>query len=206
MAFDTGPGNMLIDEAVHYFTAGRLAFDSDGQMAAKGQVNHRLLNELLQHSFVLQSPPKATGRETFGQHFFQQLLEQSRALHLSADDVVATCTAYTAETIRCNYQAFILPHWPMTEVVVCGGGAENPTLMRMLAAALPTCQLTNPAVYGYPNEALEAILFALLAYASINGQPNNIPRVTGARHPVVLGKIVPAAGSWRGRQRCDKPA
>ena len=187
IAFDTGPGNMVIDEAVHDLTAGRLAFDVDGRMAAKGQVDQGLLNELLQHPFVTQSPPKATGRETFGKHFFQHFFKRSTTLDLSADDVVATCTAYTAETIRCNYQSFILPHWPITEVVVCGGGAQNPTLMRMLAATLPTCRLTTPAVYGYPNEALEAILFALLAYASINGQPNSLPSVTGARHPVILG-------------------
>ena len=112
---------------------------------------------------------------------------------LSASDLVCTCTALTAASIVDNYQQFVFPYWPIDEVVVCGGGADNPILMQMLRERLPAYPLTTPDTYGYPNEALEAILFAILAHATVCGYPSNIIQTTGARRPVVLGKIVPAA-------------
>ena len=196
IAFDTGPGNMLMDEAVRHFTDGQQRFDAEGRMAALGSVHAGLLTDLLQHPFIAQPPPKATGREIFGNHFFQELQTRAAALNLSPADVVSTCAAYTAESIRLNYQSFVFPYWSITEVIVCGGGAQNPVLMDMLAEALPSCQLTTPETYGYPNEALEAILFAILAHATLHGHPTNIPNTTGARHPVILGKIVPASGTF----------
>jgi anhydro-N-acetylmuramic acid kinase len=193
LAFDTGPGNMLIDEALRYFTAGQQHYDVDGQLAAQGTAHQGLLSELLQHPFIAQPPPKATGRETFGKAFFHTLIERAHALGLPPADVVRTCTDFTVEAIVRNYQRFILSHWRIAEVVVCGGGARNPVLLGRLREQLHPCTITTPDDYGYPNEALEALLFAVLAYTTLHRQPSNIPRVTGARHPVILGKIIPAA-------------
>ncbi|HEY7492685.1 MAG TPA: anhydro-N-acetylmuramic acid kinase [Candidatus Tectomicrobia bacterium] len=194
LAFDTGPGNMLIDDALRHFTAGQQQYDVDGQMAAQGTVHQALLTELLQHPFVTQPPPKATGREAFGKTLLHTVLERAHALGLAPADIVRTFTAFTAESIVLNYQRFIFPHWPIAEVVVCGGGVYNPTLMRMLRERLQPCTVTTPEDYGYPNKVLEAILFALLAHATLSGYPGNSPHATGAQHPVVLGKIVPGAG------------
>lgn len=196
VAFDTGPGNMLIDEAVHHFTNGRQAFDRGGQMAATGTVHGAFLSELMQHPFIAQAPPKATGREAFGAPYFQHILSRATALGLSAADVVATCTAFSAESIWHNYTSFILNRWPIAEVVVCGGGAQNPLLMQMLSERLPSAwRLSTPETYGYPNAALEAVLFALLAHATIHGVAATMPGTTGARHPTILGKMVPAPGA-----------
>jgi anhydro-N-acetylmuramic acid kinase len=196
IAFDTGPGNMLIDEAVRHFTGGEQAFDRGGQIAATGKVHGGLLSELMQHPFITQEPPKATGREAFGAHFFHHILSRAAALGLPAEDVVATCTAFSAESISYHYASYILQHWPIAEVVVCGGGAQNPILMQMLTDRLPpSCQISTPETYGYPNATLEAVLFALLAHATIHGVATNMPGTTGARYPTILGKIVPAPGA-----------
>lgn len=195
-AFDTGPGNMLIDEAVRHFTGGQQHYDRDGQMASRGRVHEALLAALLAHPFIAQAPPKATGREAFGTPFFQTILEHARVLHLTPEDVVRTCTAYTVEAIVHNYEQFIFPHARIAEVIVCGGGAQNPVMMQLLRDRLPACAVTTPETYGYPNAALEAILFAVLAHQTLCGYATNIPATTGARRPVILGKIIPGA---RGR-------
>jgi anhydro-N-acetylmuramic acid kinase len=192
LAFDTGPGNMLIDEAVRHFSGGTQHYDTDGQMAAQGVVHQGLLATLLEHPCVTQPPPKATGREAFGSSFWHTVLEHARPLGLSPADVVRTCTAFTAASILLNYEHFIFPRWAIAEVIVCGGGAENPVLVRMLQDHLQPRLVTTPETYGYPNAALEAILFALLAHATVHGHPANIPSATGAQRAVVLGKIVPA--------------
>ena len=147
---------------------------------------------LLAHPFIAQSPPKATGREVFGQALFRTVLERASALQLAPADVVRTCTAFTAASILDNYHRFIWPRWTITEVIVCGGGVYNTELMRLLRDGLAPCPVATPETYGYPNETLEAILFALLAHATVHGRPGNVPGATGARRAVVLGKIVPA--------------
>lgn len=193
LAFDTGPGNMLIDEAVRHYTGGAQHYDAEGQMAAQGKVHPELLASLLQHPFLTQPPPKATGREAFGRGLWRTILQQAEALRLAPADVVRTCTAFTVEAVALNYERFIFPYWPMQEVVVCGGGADNPVLLRLLHERLQPLAVTTPETYGYPNAALEAILFALLARATMQGHTANVPCSTGAAHPVILGKIVPAA-------------
>lgn len=192
LAFDTGPGNMLIDEALRHFSGGQQHYDTGGQMAAQGSVHQELLAALLAHPFITQPPPKATGREVFGQTLLRTVLERASAFRLSPADVVRTCTAFTAASILLNYQRFIWPRWTIAEVIVCGGGVYNAALMRLLHEGLQPCLVTTPETYGYPNAALEAILFALLAHATVHGQPTNIPGATGAQRAVVLGKIVPA--------------
>jgi anhydro-N-acetylmuramic acid kinase len=192
LAFDTGPGNMLIDEALRHFSGGQQHYDAGGQMAAQGRVHQGLLETLLAHPFITQSPPKATGREVFGQALFRTVLERASAWQLAPADVVCTCTAFTAASILDNYHRFIWPRWTITEVIICGGGVYNTELMRLLRDGLAPCPVATPETYGYPNEALEAILFAVLAHATLHGRPGNVPGATGARRAVVLGKIVPA--------------
>jgi anhydro-N-acetylmuramic acid kinase len=193
LAFDTGPGNMLIDEAVRHYTSGAQHYDAEGRMAAQGTAHPELLASLLRHPFLAQAPPKATGREAFGRGLWHTILQQAQELRLPPADVVRTCTAFTVEAIALNYERFIFPRASIQEVVVCGGGADNPLLMRLLRERLAPLPVTTPEAYGYPNAALEAILFALLAQATMQGRAANVPCSTGATHPVILGKIVPAA-------------
>ncbi len=191
LAFDTGPGNMLIDEAVRHATGGWQHFDAGGQLAAQGRAHTGLLSELLQHPFIAQPPPKATGREAFGKALWQRIRDRAADLYLSPADIARTCTAYTVESIALNYEHFIFPHHAIDEIIVCGGGAENPLLMQLLRQRVQPISVVTPEHYGYPNAALEAIIFAMLAHATMQNRPSNIPRTTGAAHPVVLGKIVP---------------
>lgn len=192
LAFDTGPGNMLIDEAVRHFSGGQQHYDAGGEMAAQGRVHQELLATLLAHPFITQPPPKATGREMFGQALLHTVLERASAFGLAPADVVCTCTAFTAASVLRNYERFIWPRCTIAEVIFCGGGVYNAELMRLLRDGVQPCVVTTPEAYGYPNEALEAILFALLAHATVHGQPANMPSATGAQRPVILGKIVPA--------------
>jgi anhydro-N-acetylmuramic acid kinase len=191
LAFDTGPGNMLIDEAARYATGGRQYFDDGGQLAAQGQAHAGLLSELLQHPFIAQAPPKATGREAFGKALWKQIRDRADDCNLSLADLARTCTAFTVESIAQNYERFIFPHSAIDEIIVCGGGAENPLLMELFRHRMQPITVVTPEHYGYPNAALEAIIFAMLAHATMHRRPSNIPRTTGAAHPVILGKIVP---------------
>jgi anhydro-N-acetylmuramic acid kinase len=191
LAFDTGPGNMLIDEAARHATGGRQHFDADGRLAAQGQTHAGLLAELLQHPFLTQPPPKATGREAFGKALWQRIRDRATDFQLSPADIARTCTAFTVESIALSYERFIFPQQAIDEIIVCGGGADNPLLMKLFRQRVQPISVVTPEHYGYPNAALEAIIFAMLAHATIHNRPSNIPRATGATHPVVLGKIIP---------------
>lgn len=191
LAFDTGPGNMLIDAAVSHLTEGQQLYDADGELASQGTVNGALLETLMQHPFVHQDPPKATGREAFGQHLWQEIHRQAQHLCLSGPDIIRTCTAFTVDSMVFNYEQFVYPKYHIDEIIVCGGGAANPVLMQMLRDRVSPIQIRTSEDYGYPNEALEAILFAMLAHATMQGQPSNVPRTTGATRGVILGKIIP---------------
>jgi len=194
IAFDTGPGNMVIDALVAHYTGGRDTFDRDGALAATGHVDDVLLAALLAHPYFRQAPPKSTGRELFGAGYAQALRERAEARGLSPADTVATATALTAESIARAYRAFL---GPIDEVILGGGGSYNPTLRAMLAARLPGVPVRTHEDHGISGEAKEAIAFALLGHATLCGIPANVPAATGARHPVVLGKVVP--GRWRER-------
>jgi len=189
-AFDTGPGNMLIDYAASRATNGALTCDRDGALAAQGQVDETLLAELLADPYLRQPPPKTTGRERFGVQFGARVWDEAKARGLSDADIVATLTAFTARSIAQAYRDF-LPRWP-DEVIVSGGGARNPTLMTMLREQLAPARVLLSDDVGMPVEAKEAIAFAVLAYETWHGRPGNLPAATGARHPVVLGSITPA--------------
>lgn len=189
-AFDTGPGNMIIDELVRRKTGGSLSYDADGAFAAKGRVDSQLLDMLMQDPFFSQSPPKSTGREVYGSAFVDNLVRMGERKHLDMDDLIATATAFTAESIVQAYRDFIFSKVDIHEVIVCGGGACNRTLMRMIQERLPAhMQLMASDELGIPASAREAIAFAMLGHLALMGLPGNIPAVTGARHPAVLGNL-----------------
>ena len=190
LAFDTGPGNMVIDYVVSRATSGQLRYDRDGRLAARGRVEPRLLRELMRHPFLRRRPPKSTGREEFGSQFAEAVYQRARRRGVPPLDILATVTAFTAKSIAQAYGCY-LPGG-VEEVLLCGGGARNRTLVRMLLAELPAARVRMTDELGVPVEAKEAVAFALLAAATIRGEPGNVPQATGARRPVLLGKIVPA--------------
>ncbi len=189
LAFDTGPGNMVIDEIVRLATGGRRDYDRGGAMAARGKVDETLLREMLKHPFLRRKPPKSTGREEFGQAYCEWLGQKSRKRGLAPGDMVATVTAFTARTIADAYRRF-LPAMP-DEMVLAGGGVHNRTLVRMLQRELTAVKIRTTDEFGIDVDAREAVAFAVLAWATICGTANNVPSATGAAEPVVLGKIVP---------------
>jgi len=189
IAFDTGPGNMIIDSIIRLISTDRRRFDPAGKMAAQGTVSKRLLNEMLRHPFLRRHPPKSTGREEFGSDFANRIYQKAEQKCLSDNDIVATVTAFTANSIAWAYHQF-LPTMP-DEVILCGGGSHNNTLVEMLRGELPNVKMLSTEHFGISVDAKEAVSFAILAWATIKGLINNVPRATGACQPVVLGKIIP---------------
>lgn len=192
-AFDTGPGNMILDAVVQRATKGRLAMDHGGRLAAQGRVDQRLLAELLRHPFLRQTPPKSTGREEFGEAILRRVLARSRGRARPAD-LLATCCLFTA---LCVNGALGWLDGEVQEVIVGGGGVRNRTLMRDLAMVFEPIPVQTMDEAGWSSRAFEAVAFAVLAYQTIRGTCANVPQVTGARHPVILGTIVPGSPQWR---------
>jgi anhydro-N-acetylmuramic acid kinase len=190
IAFDTGPGNMIIDGIVSLATKGREKFDLGGKIAAHGAVDRELLNNMLRHPFFRIWPPKSTGREMFGKEYRDILYRRARRKGLSIEDIAATVTAFTAASIGLSYKRF-LPAMP-DELVLCGGGAKNNTLIKMLREELGRVKILTSSELGINYDAKEAISFAILAYATIKGIANNVPSATGADEALILGKITPA--------------
>ncbi len=194
IAFDTGPANVLIDEAVRYLSGGTRSYDEDGQMAAAGRVDEDLLAGWLNHPYFHLAPPRSTGRELFGPAEARTMVDAALAAGLRPKDAVASITALTAWSVAEAYTAHC---GPVDEVLLCGGGARNPTLARMIAIALPGAHVRSADELGLDADAKEAIAFAVLGYATLHGWPNNVPTATGARAPAVLGSITPGA-NYRG--------
>jgi anhydro-N-acetylmuramic acid kinase len=188
-AFDTGPGNMLIDDAVRRASDGAQQFDRDGALAAQGRVDDNLLAALLADDYFTQRPPKTTGRERFGAQLGAEAWAEGLARSLQPSDIVATLTALTATSIAMAYRDF-LPG-PPDQVIVSGGGARNTTLMAMLRERLPGAEVIASDAVGLGAEAKEAVAFAVLAYESRHRRPGNLPAATGARRPVILGSFTP---------------
>jgi anhydro-N-acetylmuramic acid kinase len=190
-AFDTGPGNMLIDGAVRRLSAGRRSMDKDGAWALRGRVREKFLAGLIRGDrFLALPPPKSTGRERYGRPRLEKILAEARKEGISREDLLATLTAFTAETVRMAFDRFILPKWPVKEIFLGGGGGKNPALAASLAARMPGIKIRATETLGLPPQYVEAAAFAYLAYLSLCRQPGNVPVATGG-HPVVLGKISP---------------
>lgn len=183
--FDTGPGNMVIDAMCALFYDE--AYDRDGKHALAGHVSKTLLDKLLSHVYFSLPTPKSTGRELFGAEFLEHVL--ALAPRLSHDDVIATVTALTAHSIADACRTAFPADHHVDEVIISGGGAHNPVIMDGLRRALPTAIIRTTTELGIPVDAKEAIGFALLANETIHEHPTNIPAVTGASRPVILGKI-----------------
>jgi anhydro-N-acetylmuramic acid kinase len=198
MAFDTGPGNMVMDALITALTRGRQTFDRDGRWAARGHVSEKLLAEMMAHPFLRRRPPKTTGREEFGEVFLRRMLASARRRRLRPEDMVATATTFTAATIADAYQRFVLPKLKAGErgalqIILGGGGAKNPTLRDMLARRIGVGELLTHEDFGMANTVKEALAFAILAHETLLGKPGNVPNATGARRAAVLGKIVPGS-------------
>jgi anhydro-N-acetylmuramic acid kinase len=185
VAFDTGPGNMLMDALIQRQTRGRAQFDRGGAIASRGHVNRERLAELLRDEFYRKRPPKSAGREQYGAAFLERL-GQDRF-----EDRVATAAALTASTIATGLRRFVLPRMRADDVIVSGGGAHNPQVISMLSSLLPESRVTVSSEFGVDVDAKEAIAFAILAHQTWRGRPANLPAATGARRTVILGKLSP---------------
>lgn len=186
-AFDTGPGNMVMDAVISRLTNGEKTFDAGGAWAGRGRVNPALLAWMLQDDYITLAPPKTTGRERYGAPYVTRLWEEAQRLRVSPEDRLATVTRFTVECIARGIAQFCTPK--PDRLIVGGGGSRNATLMSMLAEALPGIQVMTNEQMGYDSDAKEAVAFAILANECIHGLDNNAPGATGAFHPAVLGKI-----------------
>lgn len=185
LAFDTGPGNMLIDQLVSQFSRGVQRFDVDGKMAASGAVSKELLEELLADAYFRRLPPKSCGREQYGADFVAALLAEG----LPAADLVATVTALTAASITASIDRFVAPKMALDELIVSGGGIRNPEIMRRLQAQLPDTKVFASNELGVDSDAKEAMAFAILAHETWHRRPASLPAATGASGPAILGKV-----------------
>ncbi|SNB55624.1 anhydro-N-acetylmuramic acid kinase [Arboricoccus pini] len=195
VGFDCGPGNMILDELAKRFTAdlqgGPQPIDWDGQFAARGAVDRQLLAHLMRDPFLVAPPPRSAGREQFGASFVDRLLQAVAPDGPQAwYDLFRTVTRFTVEAVVVAIRDFVLPTMSIGRVLVSGGGARNPVMMAELAAALPGVDVGTTDRLGLDGDMKEAIAFALLASARVDGVPANLPGVTGASRPALLGKIV----------------
>ncbi len=194
-AFDTGPGNMVLDAIVQDATQGTRAYDAGGRWARKGTIHRPLLTELMAHPFLARRPPKSTGREEFGAPFVRQLRDKQKRARLSMEDLLATCAAWTAEAIGSARR------WvpgKIDDVIIGGGGVSNRAIMASLRTVFAPAPVLSFDECGWSSKAFEATAFALLAHDLLQGHCTNVPQVTGARRPVLLGSIVPGGAGRQG--------
>lgn len=187
IAFDTGPGNMIIDEVCQRLF--QLPYDQNGEIAEQGEVVDEILTYCMNHPFLKMNPPKSTGREQFGEEFVSQLLK--RYEKHSKENILTTVTMFTASSIVHHYKEFILPYYEIDEVILGGGGSYNNTLVEMIRYGLKDekCTIFIQEDIGYSSEAKEAIAFAILANETYHRNPSNVPSATGAKKTVVLGNV-----------------
>ncbi len=187
IAFDTGPGNMVMDEVCQRLF--QLPYDQNGKVAKQGVVVEEILTYCMSHPFLKMNPPKSTGREQFGEKFVSELLK--RFEKHSKENILTTVTMFTANSIVYHYKEFILPYYEIDEVILGGGGSYNDTLVEMIRHGLKEekCTLFLQEDIGYSSEAKEAIAFAILANETYHRNPSNVPSATGATQSVVLGNI-----------------
>jgi anhydro-N-acetylmuramic acid kinase len=202
-AFDTGPGNMIVDALVESFTRGKLRYDRDARIALRGKMIPALLDKMMREPYLHRAPPKTAGREQFGRGYADSILSWSKRHRAQQQDLVRTATLFTSLSIVDAFRRFVLPRARVDELIVAGGGARNPLMMAQLAAGLPGVEMIPADQFGVPAEAKEAFAFALLAYEAYHRRTNNLPSATGARHEAILGKLVhgwPGQNARRGRK------
>ncbi len=200
-AFDTGPANMVLDGIMFRATNGRSSMDREGRLAARGRVDSRLLAKLLAHPYLSQAPPKSTGREAFGAKMLDELLHWQQGRQLSIEDLLATCSRWTAEAVGTARR------WikgGIDEVIVGGGGVKNRAIMGHLAEVFAPVPVTTFESHSWDSKALESVAFAVLAYQTVMDQYGNVPSVTGAAFPRLLGCIVPSGPRWLERLHSRK--
>ncbi len=193
-AFDTGPGNMVMD-ALAEKLLGK-SYDRNGAIAAKGRVLDSVVVQMLRNRYFALRPPKTAGREEFGREYAAKFLAACRRVSQKPEDALATATALTAESIARGFERFVMEKMQGAPVdyIVSGGGARNATLMSMLTTRLEPlgCKVTTIETFGLPAEAKEAAAFALMAWMTWHRLPGNVPAATGAKRPAVLGQITHA--------------
>jgi anhydro-N-acetylmuramic acid kinase len=192
IGMDCGPGNMLMDQLARRWSGGQEQADMDGRLALRGTVDDKLLSWLKAHPYFAEAPRPSAGREQFGEHFFDLVLEESRTdLDDEADvsTLMATLAAFTVFGIADAYRRFVAPTMPAEQVIVSGGGSRNPVLMAGLCAAFGNVRVTASDAVGLPVDAKEAIAFAILASDRVDRRVTSLPSVTGARRQALLGKI-----------------
>jgi anhydro-N-acetylmuramic acid kinase len=194
IAFDTGPGGMLIDALIGKLSSGQMKMDRDGKIAARGRVHDELLSALMRNPYFRRRPPKSTGREEFGVHFLEEVQRHASSMRVAGNDLVATVTALTARSIADAIRRFVFPLGRVDQLIATGGGARNPTLLRMIRGYLPEVEVLTAKAVGMDGDALEAVAFAILGYQMLRGHQGNIPSVTGARAPAILGKLTMPPG------------
>lgn len=190
-AFDTGPGNALLDSTMTLLTGGAYTYDADGRMARSGNVQEDWLDTLLKHPYYERKPPKTTGRELFSKTMAQQLIVEGQQRGYGVADIVATLTALTAASIADAYERFQPAR--VGEVILGGGGAHNRAMIDLLRGLVAPAEVLTHEDVGLSTDFKEGLVFALLAHETIHNRPGSLPTLTGARKPVVLGQISPGA-------------
>lgn len=190
-AFDTGPGNMIIDAVISAVTGGKKTYDAGGETAAKGKVCNALLDILKEEPYYRQPLPKTTGREHFGVQYTEKILSWWKENPILVEDLLATVTDLTAYSIADAYERYVLPKYRASEIIVGGGGSYNATLLRFMKERFAPhgVAVRTQEDLGLSSDAKEAVAFALMADCCMRGKANTLPSVTGAEHPAVMGKI-----------------
>lgn len=185
IAFDTGPGNMMIDAAVQKLYGKK--FDKNGEYASKGKLIPQLAEELKKHPYFALDIPKTTGREMFGEHYTYALLDNYQ--DYNKDDIIFTLTWFTAYSIAYHYKKYFIYHHNLDKCIIAGGGAYNDCLINLIKRELPEIEILIQEELGYSSEAKEAIAFVILGNQTYHMRPSNVPSATGARKSVILGQI-----------------
>lgn len=189
VAFDTGPGNLVMDGLVRELGIGREGFDRGGARAARGRPHHMLVEDALRHPFFSTPPPRSAGREEFGESFVREWIGEGRRMGLRPEDLLSTACLLTAESISRSLREYVRSRFPLQAVYVGGGGAYNATLLRMLIERLSGIRIETTKALGVPPECREALAFAVLGRETLAGRPGNLPQATGAKRRVVLGSV-----------------
>ena len=188
IAYDTGPGNMIIDGLIRKITDNRRDYDKDGEMAAKGKINKELLNIMINHPYLKRRPPKTTGREEFGEGYVEKIFREAEKRRIKMEDLIATATKFTAKTIIKSYKEY-LPNFP-DQIILGGGGSYNKTLLKMIKEESRNVEIYTHEDFGIPAQAKEPLIMTILANETIHGHFNNVPNATGAKKKTIKGKII----------------